>query len=93
MVGIPENTPDANLEAKVTIEADGRTLLYAVQSRGRASPRGSVCDVKGVKTLRLIVEADFPVNGNRVIFARGRGSEVMCRFPPFKTDSQSDVPS
>jgi hypothetical protein len=67
VIGIPDTTPDANLEAKVTIEADGRTL-YSGTIKRKDKPKGISLDVKGVKSLRLIVEADFAVNGNRVIF-------------------------
>jgi len=66
VVGIPENTPDANLSAKVTIEGDGRPLFSDIVRR-KEKPKGVSLDVKGVKVLRLIVEADFAVNGNRVL--------------------------
>jgi len=64
--GIPENTPDANLEAKVTIEADGR-VLFSESVKRKDKPKGISVDVKGVKSLRVIVEGDFAVNGNRVL--------------------------
>jgi hypothetical protein len=67
MIGIPDTSPDANLEAKVTIEADGRALFSGTIKR-KDKPKGISLDVKGVKTLRLIVEAEFAVNGNRVLF-------------------------
>jgi NPCBM/NEW2 domain-containing protein len=67
VIGIPENTPDANLEAKVTIEADGRALFSEAIKR-KDKPKGISLDVKGVKSLRVIVEAEFAVNGNRVVF-------------------------
>jgi hypothetical protein len=67
VLGIPENTPDAKLEAKVTIEADGRALISETIKR-KDKPKGVSLDVKGVKSLRIIVEADFAVNGNRVLF-------------------------
>ncbi|HET9887851.1 MAG TPA: NPCBM/NEW2 domain-containing protein, partial [bacterium] len=67
VLGIPENTPDANLESKVTIEADGRALFSETIKR-KDKPKGVSLDVKGVKSLRIIVEADFAVNGNRVLF-------------------------
>jgi hypothetical protein len=67
VVGIPESSPDANLEAKVTIEADGRAL-YSETVKRKDKPRGVSLDVKGAKALRIIVEADFAVNGNRVLF-------------------------
>ena len=67
LIGIPESTPDANLQAKVTIEADGRSL-FSETIRRKDKPKAVSLDVKGVKSLRLIVEAEFPVNGNRVLF-------------------------
>jgi hypothetical protein len=66
VVGIPEYVPDANLEAKLTIEADGRTLFSETLKR-KDKPKGVSLDVKGVKSLRIVVEADFAVNGNRVL--------------------------
>lgn len=71
VLGIPENSPDANLEAKVIIEADGR-VLFSETIKRKDKPKGLVLDVKGVKQLRVIVEADLPVNGNRVILGEGR---------------------
>lgn len=66
VVGIPEYTPDANLEAKLTIEADGRAIFSETIKR-KDRPKGVSLDVKGVKSLRILVEADFAVNGNRVV--------------------------
>jgi hypothetical protein len=66
VVGIPENTPDANLAAKVIIEGDGRPL-FSETIRRKEKPKGINLDVKGVKVLRVIIEADFAVNGNRVL--------------------------
>ena len=71
IIGIPEITPDANLEAKVTIEADGR-VLFSEPIKRKDKPKGVSLDVKGVKQLRVIVEADFGVNGNRVLFGDAR---------------------
>lgn len=71
VVGLPEQSPDANLEAKVTIEADGRPVFAeAVKRKDKAKP--VVLDVKGVKQLRVIVEGDLAVNGNRVVLADAR---------------------
>jgi hypothetical protein len=67
VLGIPDFTPDANLEAKVTIEADGRAV-FSESIKRKDKPRGVSLDVKGVKSLRIVVEADFAVNGNRVLF-------------------------
>ena len=66
VVGVPDYTPDANLEAKLTIEADGRALFSETIKR-KDKPKGVSLDVKGVKSLRIVVEADFEVNGNRVL--------------------------
>lgn len=66
VVGIPDYTPDANLEAKLTIEADGRAIFSETIKR-KDKPKGVSVDVKGVKSLRIVVEADFAVNGNRVL--------------------------
>jgi hypothetical protein len=66
VVGIPDYTPDANLEAKLTIEADGRAVFSETIKR-KDKPKGVSLDVKGVKALRIVVEADFAVNGNRVL--------------------------
>jgi RNase P/RNase MRP subunit p29 len=71
LVGLPEQSPDANLEAKVTIEADGRPV-FAESIKRKDKPRPIVLDVKGVKQLRVIVEADLAVNGNRVVLADAR---------------------
>jgi NPCBM/NEW2 domain len=71
LLGMPENSPDANLEAKVTIEADGRIVFTdTIKRKDKAKPIG--LDMKGVKQLRVIVEADLAVNGNRVILADAR---------------------
>jgi NPCBM/NEW2 domain-containing protein len=66
VAGIPDHTPDANLEAKLTIEADGRAVFSETIKR-KDKPKGISLDVKGVKSLRIVVEADLAVNGNRVL--------------------------
>jgi hypothetical protein len=66
VVGIPDYTPDANLEAKLTIEADGRAVFSETIKR-KDKPKSVSLDVKGVKALRFVIEADFAVNGNRVL--------------------------
>jgi len=66
VAGIPNSTPDANLEAKLTIEADGRAV-FAESIKRKDKPKGISLDVKGVKSLRIVVEGDFAVNGNRVL--------------------------
>lgn len=71
VLGVPENSPDANLEAKVTIELDGKPA-FSESLKRKDKPKPLVLDVKGVKLIRVLVEADLPVNGNRVIFADAR---------------------
>jgi hypothetical protein len=71
VLGFPENLTDANLEAKVTIEADGR-VLFAETIKRKDKPKGVTLSVKGVKQLRVTVEGEFAVNGNRVILADAR---------------------
>lgn len=71
VVGLPENSPDGDLGAKVTIEADGKPV-FSEALRRKDRPKPVVLDVKGVKQLRVIVEADLPVNGNRVVFGDAR---------------------
>ncbi|MBA4189630.1 MAG: hypothetical protein C0467_16720 [Planctomycetaceae bacterium] len=71
IVGVPESSPDANLEAKVTIEADGQ-VVFTETLRRKDKAKPIVLDMKGVKQLRVIVDADLSVNGNRVILADAR---------------------
>jgi hypothetical protein len=72
LVGLQETSPDANLEARLTIETeDGRVLFSEILKR-KDKPKSVVLDVKGVKQIRIMVEADFPVNGNWVILAEAR---------------------
>jgi hypothetical protein len=71
IAGLPETSPDANLEARVTIEADGNRVFFeTIKRKDRPKPIG--LDMKGVKQLRIIVESDLPVNGNRIILADAR---------------------
>ncbi len=71
IVGLPEQSPDASLEAKLTLEADGR-IVFSEILRRKDKPRPIVLDIKGVRQLRVIVDADIPLNGNRVILADAR---------------------
>lgn len=71
VLGLPESSPDADLEAKVTIEADGR-ILFSQTVKRKEKPKNVSLDVKGVKQLRVIVESDRPVIGNRIILGEGR---------------------
>jgi hypothetical protein len=70
-VGVDENGFNATSAAKVTVEADGQVLFTGTVTR-KDKPKGLVLAVKGVKQLRVIVEADTPVNGNYVILADAR---------------------
>ena len=40
--------------------------------RRKDKPKGVTLEVKGVKQLKIIVEADLPINGNRVVLGEGR---------------------
>ncbi len=71
VLGMPENSPDANLEAKVTIEVEGK-IVFAETIKRKDKPKPLTIDVKGAKQLRVIVEADLAVNGNRVVLADAR---------------------
>ena len=69
--GIDENGANATSAAKLTVEADGQVLFSEWLGR-KDKPRGVVLAVKGVKQLRIIVEADTPLNGNYVTLADAR---------------------
>lgn len=71
MVGIDENGANATSAAKITVEADGQILFTDVLRRKEKS-KPVVLTVKGVKALRIIVEADTPLNGNYVTLADAR---------------------
>ena len=71
LAGIDENGLNATSAAKLTVEADGQVLFTQTLSRkDKAVPL--VLTVKGVKQLRVIVEADTPLNGNYVVLADAR---------------------
>jgi hypothetical protein len=70
-VGIDENGANATSTARLTIEADGQVLFNEVLRR-KDKAKGVVLAVKGVKQVRLIVEADTPFNGNYVTLAEAR---------------------
>ncbi|MFM8271096.1 MAG: NPCBM/NEW2 domain-containing protein [Gemmata sp.] len=70
-VGIDENGANATSAARVTVEADGQVLFSELVKR-KDKPKGLVLAVKGVKQLRIIVEADTPLNGNYVTLADAR---------------------
>ena len=67
-VGIDENGANATSAAKLTVEGDGQVLFTGTLIR-KDKPKGLVLPVKGVKQLKLIVEADTPFNGNYVTLA------------------------
>lgn len=69
--GIDENGANATSSAKLIVEADGQVLFSGTLSR-KEKPKGLVLSVKGVKQLKLIVEADTPLNGNYVTLADAR---------------------
>lgn len=69
--GIDENGANATSSAKLTVDADGQVLFSGTLSR-KEKPKGLVLSVKGVKQLKLIVEADTPLNGNYVTLADAR---------------------
>jgi hypothetical protein len=66
--GIDENGANATSSAKLTIEADGQVLFTGTLTR-KDKPKGLVLAVKGVKQLKIIVEAETPLNGNYVTLA------------------------
>jgi hypothetical protein len=66
--GIDENGANATSAAKLTIEADGQVLFSGTLNR-KEKPKGLVLAVKGVKQLKVIVEADTPLNGNYITLA------------------------
>jgi len=70
-VGIDENGANATSAAKLTIEADGQ-VLFSDTLRRKDKAKGVTLAVKGVKQVRLIVEADTPFNGNYVTLAEAR---------------------
>ncbi len=71
VVGIDENGSNATSSAKVIIEADGQVVFAETLTR-KGKPKGVVLAVKGVKQLKVIVEADTPFNGNYVTLAEAR---------------------
>jgi NPCBM/NEW2 domain len=70
-VGIDENGANATSAARLIIEGDGQ-VLFSETLRRKEKAKGVVLTIKGVKQLRLIVEADTPLNGNYVTLAEVR---------------------
>lgn len=70
-IGIDENGANGTSAAKITIEADGQVLFTKTMKR-KDKGEGVVLAVKGVKQLKVIIEADTPFNGNYVTLAEAR---------------------
>lgn len=71
VAGLPEAVLDGQLAVRLVIEGDGRPLFQDTLRR-KDPPRTLTLDVKGVRQLRLIVEGDFAVNGNRLVLGDAR---------------------
>lgn len=71
LAGIDENGTNATSAARLTVEADGQ-VLFSEPLKRKDKAKALVLAVKGVKQLRVIVEADTPLNGNYVILADAR---------------------
>jgi hypothetical protein len=71
MLGVPDSSPDANLGAKVIIEADDK-IVYNETVLRKDKPKPISIDIKGVKKLKITVDSELPVNGNRVVLADAR---------------------
>ena len=71
MLGVPDSSPDANLGAKVIIEADDK-IVYNETILRKDKPKPISIDIKGVKKLKITVDSELPVNGNRVVLADAR---------------------
>jgi hypothetical protein len=71
IVGLPESVLDGQLAVQLTVEGDGR-LLFQQTIRRKDPPKSLTLDIQGVRQLRLIVEGDFAVNGNRLILGNAR---------------------
>ena len=71
LAGIDENGTNATSAARLTVEADGQVLFSEPLAR-KDKAKALVLAVKGVKQLRIIVEADTPLNGNYVVLADAR---------------------
>lgn len=71
VAGLPEYLRDGQLSVQLTVEGDGRILFQ--QTLRRKDPARAVnLDIKGVRQLRLIVEGDFAINGNRLVLGDAR---------------------
>lgn len=72
MLGILDQVGDSAAETTVTIEADGRAL-FSDTIRRKDKPKSVTLDVKNVKELRIVVEANSPFfNGSQAVLADAR---------------------
>lgn len=71
IVGADETITNGSTAMRLTIEGDGRILFRDVIKRTE-KPKPLNLNVKGMKTLRIIVEADAPYNGNQLVLAEAR---------------------
>ncbi len=71
VAGLPESLPDGSAAVRLTIAGDGQPLFSEVIRR-RDPPRDIALNIRGVRQLRIIVEGDFPINGNRLILGDAR---------------------
>jgi hypothetical protein len=71
VAGLPESVLDGQLAIRLVVEGDGR-ILFQDTLRRKDPPRSLTLDVKGVQQLRIIVEGDFAVNGNRLVLGEAR---------------------
>lgn len=71
IAGLPESVLDGQLAVQLTVEGDGR-ILFQQTLRRKDPPKPLALDIQGVRQLRLIVEGDFAVNGNRLILGNAR---------------------
>jgi len=71
VAGLPESLLDGQLAVQLIVEGDGR-VLFQQTLRRKDPPQSLSLDIQGVRQLRVIVEGEFPVNGNRLILGNAR---------------------
>jgi hypothetical protein len=71
VAGLPESVLDGQLAVQLIVEGDGR-VLFQQTLRRKDPPKPLSLDIQGIRQLRLIVEGDFAVNGNRLILGNAR---------------------
>ena len=71
VAGLPESVLDGQLAVQLIVEGDGR-VLFQQTLRRKDPPKPQSLDIQGIRQLRLIVEGDFAVNGNRLILGNAR---------------------